>query len=329
MADSEKLETADEATLPHSEAEIAAAVNARKRARRNQRIGLTAAVVVACVAVGGAGVALAGAPGSNNVISVAAATDTPAPTSTPVSIPADTPAGEPTSIPTATPTSTPTGTPTPTATATQQPTKTTQSLAIDIDDPHSITTLVNKQRPLAKDFVPKNLVKLSSVGVPSANDHSMRREAADASRELYDAAGKAGYHLDFASGYRSYELQTELYTEYVEQLGQEAADATSAKPGYSEHQTGLAVDIFETNTDCILEGCFGETKPGKWLKENSWQYGFILRYENGTQDVVGYEYEPWHFRYVGKDVAAAYHESGARTYEEFVGAPAAPDYKKP
>ena len=89
------------------------------------------------------------------------------------------------------------------------------------------------------------------------------------------------------------------------------------------------MDIFETSTDCILEGCFGETKPGKWLKENSWKYGFILRYENGTQDVVGYEYEPWHFRYVGKDVAAAYHESGARTYEEFVGAPAAPDYKKP
>ena len=88
-------------------------------------------------------------------------------------------------------------------------------------------------------------------------------------------------------------------------------------------------DIFETNTDCILEGCFGETKPGKWLKENSWKYGFILRYENGTQDVVGYEYEPWHFRYVGKDVAATYHESGVRTYEEFVGAPAAPDYKQP
>lgn len=312
-------------TLSHGEAEIAAAVRARKRARLNQRIGLIVAVVVACAAVGGAGVALAGAPGSSNVIAVAAPTDTPTPTSTPVSIPAETPAGEPTSIPTDATTSPPAGTPTPTAT--QQPDKTEQPLAIDIDDPHSITTLVNKQRPLAKDFVPKNLVKLSSVGVPSVNDHSMRREAADASRELYDAAGKAGYHLDFASGYRSYELQTELYTEYVEQLGQEAADATSAKPGFSEHQTGLAVDIFETNTDCILEGCFGETKPGKWLKENSWKYGFILRYENGTQDVVGYEYEPWHFRYVGKDVAAAYHESGARTYEEFVGAPAAPDYK--
>ena len=280
------------------------ALSQRKRARRKQGIGLAIAVVVACAAVGGTGVALAGVSGQHDaiVVAVPSRTTTPTATPTPISAPTSTPA---------------------------QPNGSAQGLQIDIDDPNSITALVNKQRPLAKDFVPKNLVKLSSVGVPSVNDHSMRREAADASRELYDAAGKAGHHLNFASGYRSYELQTELYTEYVDQLGQEAADATSAKPGFSEHQTGLAVDIFETNTDCILEGCFGETKPGKWLKENSWKYGFILRYENGTQDVVGYEYEPWHFRYVGKDVAAAYHESGARTYEEFVGAPAAPDYKQP
>ncbi|WP_201521864.1 M15 family metallopeptidase [Gulosibacter hominis] len=304
MADFEKLETADEATHSHSAHEIAVAVSERKRARRKQGIGLAIAVVVACAAVGGTGVALAGVSGQHDAITVVAPSGTSTPTATP------------------TPISAPTST-------RAQPNGSAQGLQIDIDDPNSITTLVNKQRPLPKDFVPKNLVKLSSVGVPSVNDHSMRREAADASRELYDAAGKAGYHLNFASGYRSYELQTELYTEYVEQLGQEAADATSAKPGFSEHQTGLAVDIFETSTDCILEGCFGETKPGKWLKENSWKYGFILRYENGTQDVVGYEYEPWHFRYVGKDVAAAYHESGARTYEEFVGAPAAPDYKKP
>lgn len=304
MADFERLETADEATHAHSAQAIAATVSERKRARRKQGIGLAIAVVVACAAVGGTGVALAGVSGQHDAIAVAVPSGTTTPTATP------------------TPISAPTSTP-------AQPNGFAQGLQIDIDDPNSITALVNKQRPLAKDFVPKNLVKLSSVGVPSVNDHSMRREAADASRELYDAAGKAGYHLNFASGYRSYELQTELYTEYVDQLGQEAADATSAKPGFSEHQTGLAVDIFETNTDCILEGCFGETKPGKWLKENSWKYGFILRYENGTQDVVGYEYEPWHFRYVGKDVAAAYHESGARTYEEFVGAPAAPDYKKP
>ena len=304
MADFEKLETADEATHSHSAHEIAVAVSERKRARRKQGIGLAIAVVVACAAVCGTGVALAGVSGQHDaiVVAVPSGTTTPTATPTPISAPTSTPA---------------------------QPNGSTQGLQIDIDDPNSITALVNKQRPLAKDFVPKNLVKLSSVGVPSVNDHSMRREAADASRELYDAAGKAGHHLNFASGYRSYELQTELYTEYVDQLGQEAADATSAKPGFSEHQTGLAVDIFESNTDCILEGCFGETKPGKWLKENSWKYGFILRYENGTQDVVGYEYEPWHFRYVGKDVAAAYHESGARTYEEFVGAPAAPDYKKP
>lgn len=303
MGDFEKLETADEATHSHSAQEAAVALSQRKRARRKQGIGLAIAVVVACAAVGGTGVALAGVSGQHDAIAVAVPSGTTTPTATP------------------TPISAPTSTP-------AQPNGSAQGLQIDIDDPNSITTLVNKQRPLAKDFAPKNLVKLSSVGVPSVNDHSMRREAADASRELYDAAGKAGYNLNFASGYRSYELQNELYTEYVEQLGQEAADATSAKPGFSEHQTGLAVDIFETNTDCILEGCFGETKPGKWLKENSWRYGFILRYENGTQDVVGYEYEPWHFRYVGKDVAAAYHESGARTYEEFVGAPAASDYKR-
>lgn len=305
----------DETIRPHSEQEIAAAVHERKRARRKQRIGLTAAVAVACAAVGGAGVALAGASGSGNAIAVAAPTGTNTPTNTPTSTPTAT----------ALPTAQPTKTTQPSQTA--HPSETAQQLDIDLDDPDSITTLVNKQRPLPKGFKPKELVKLESVGVPSVNDHSMRREAADAARELYDAAGKAGYNLNFASGYRSYELQTELYNGYVDQLGQSGADATSAKPGYSEHQTGLAVDIFETNSDCILESCFGKTKPGKWLAENSWKYGFILRYENGTQDVVGYEYEPWHFRYVGKDVAAAYHESGAHTYEEFVGAPAAPDYK--
>ncbi|GEM_PF-1015394 len=191
-----------------------------------------------------------------------------------------------------------------------------------------IEGLVNKRNPISPiDYVPSDLVAMSDIGVPSANGHSLRAPAAEAIRQMFaDARSQAGIEFDMTSGYRSYELQTTLYNGYVSELGQQGADATSARPGHSEHQMGLAADISSPADGCVLEQCYANTKGGQWLKENAWKYGFILRYPEGLTPITGYEYEPWHYRYVGKDVAARYQQSGAQTYEEFLGVPASPDY---
>ncbi|KAB1645034.1 D-alanyl-D-alanine carboxypeptidase family protein [Gulosibacter chungangensis] len=199
----------------------------------------------------------------------------------------------------------------------------------DITTASSITVLVNKQVPLdPADYAPDDLVYMNEIGVSSINEHALRHDAAFAVKEMFAAAAEAGHVLDMTSGYRDYDLQTHLYDGYVEEQGQEAADSTSARPGYSEHQTGLAADISAPDSDpfCILDGCFGDTLAGQWLAENAWQYGFILRFPEGETAVTGYEYEPWHYRFIGVDAAADFHESGAATYEEFLGADAAPDY---
>lgn len=201
---------------------------------------------------------------------------------------------------------------------------------LDITTASSITVLVNKRIPLEPaDYAPDDLVYMNEIEVSSINQHALRHDAAFAVRDLFAAAAEAGHVLDMTSGYRDYDLQTDLYSGYVEEQGKESADSTSARPGYSEHQTGLAADFSAPDSDpfCILDECFGETAAGQWLAENAWQYGFILRYPEGETAVTGYAYEPWHFRFIGVDAAADFHESGLATYEEFVGSDAAPDYE--
>lgn len=216
------------------------------------------------------------------------------------------------------PTPEPSGAPTPSGGA---------AAGYDTTTASSIEVLVNKLTPLAPlDYAPDDLVSMSSIGIPSANGHSLRKPAADGIVSLFTAAGAEGISLDMTSGYRDAQLQRQLYDGYVETLGQAGADATSARPGYSEHQTGLTADISAAGEGCALEGCFGGTRAGRWLAEHAWEHGFILRYPDGQTPVTGYEYEPWHFRFIGVDAARAYHESGAATYEAFLGAPAAPDY---
>lgn len=220
-------------------------------------------------------------------------------------------------------------TPPPPPPTTTEPAAPADNLAIagDITSPDSITVLVNKHTPLAPlDYVPSDLVDVGLLGIPSANGHSLRSAAAQATQVMFEAASEHGYTLDMTSGYRSYSSQTSLYNGYVSSLGQEAADATSAKPGYSEHQTGLTADISSPDAPCPLEQCFAETEEGQWLAANAWRYGFILRYPNGATGITGYEFEPWHFRYVGVDVSTAMHDQGIATYEEFLGVPPAPDY---
>ena len=190
-----------------------------------------------------------------------------------------------------------------------------QSAAADIDRADSIHVLVNKARPLQpENYVPSGLVPVTEV--PNVHGHQLRAEAASALVEMLTAAAAAGVGQGvLQSGYRSYERQQELYSGYVASLGQEAADLTSARPGSSEHQTGLAADI-DDGSGCALSACFGDTPLGGWLAEHSWEYGFVLRYPAGTTDITGFEYEPWHFRYVDRDVAREFHQSGRKTLEE-------------
>ncbi len=194
----------------------------------------------------------------------------------------------------------------------------------DIDDPASITVVVNKQRPLDPlDWAPDDLVM--PQGIPNGNRQPLRAEAAQALEAMNAAARAEGIRLHLLSGYRSYGVQRGVFATRVRQLGVTAAEARSARPGHSEHQTGLAIDLDDAS-GCALHACFGDTRAGRWLHENSYRFGFILRYEHGEKETVGFQYEPWHFRYVGLDIAADMHEHDILTLEDYFGLPAAPDY---
>ncbi len=192
---------------------------------------------------------------------------------------------------------------------------------VRVSDPLSLTVVVNKRRGLAADYTPPDLVTPS--GIPGA---TQVRQAVIAPLERMRAdMAAAGITLRMSSAYRSYARQQTIYNGFVANEGVSGADTHSARPGNSEHQTGLAVDL-DDGTGCNLNVCFANTAGGRWLAENSWKYGFILRYGDGWQPIVGYSYEPWHFRFVGEDVAADMHAKGIRTLEEYYGLPAAPDY---
>ncbi|MBQ8135312.1 MAG: M15 family metallopeptidase [Clostridia bacterium] len=137
-------------------------------------------------------------------------------------------------------------------------------------------------------------------------------EALAAFQEMCSAAANDGIYLFSVSGYRSYDLQNYLYNEFKDQRGTEGADMVSARPGHSEHQSGLAFDVNTTSF------AFIGTPEAQWLAENSYRYGFIIRYPEGKEDITGYSYEPWHIRYVGKEFAETIYKSGL-TLEEYFG----------
>lgn len=188
-------------------------------------------------------------------------------------------------------------------------------------DPNSIWVVVNKPVPLNPiDYAPNDLVYPSvPLRVPGNESMQLRKEAASALEAMFADAKKDGLNLMISSGYRSYTYQVGLYNGYVKSSGQAAADTYSARPGHSEHQTGLAVDIEPTTKKCEVDACFAATPEGVWLAQNAHKYGFLLRYTTEKENVTGYENEPWHYRYVGIDLSEELHTTDTKTLEEFFG----------
>lgn len=198
-----------------------------------------------------------------------------------------------------------------------------QESRLDIDlenelfNPSSIVVLVNKQYDLG-DYEPDDLV---TVEVPTVLENpevkQLRKEAADQLKEMFKFAEESGITLLARSGYRSYNTQTQLFESYASNHGEEAANKYSARPGESEHQTGLAMDITSESVNYQLTEAFGETSEGIWVSENAHEFGFIIRYLQGKEHITGYIYEPWHLRYVGEELATEIYESGL-TFEEYL-----------
>lgn len=188
----------------------------------------------------------------------------------------------------------------------------------------SLLTIVNKRTPISPlSYAPPSLV---SPSVTKRAGAVMDPRASQALESLFAGAKDAGYTLMLSNGFRSYATQQSLYNSYVAQDGQAAADTYSARPGHSEHQTGLAADIIVPSGACSLEQCFGDLPEGKWLAENAHTYGFIIRYTPTNEAEAGYTYEPWHIRYIGVSEAKKYVSEGASSLETFLGKPPAPDY---
>lgn len=196
------------------------------------------------------------------------------------------------------------------AAAGSNPSGTNASIACDVTNPTTITVILNKKhcfKPI--DWAPNDLT--------SVNGYLMRTEAATHMQQLMTDAAAAGLGFDLSSAYRSYYDQQVTYNNWVRVNGsQAAADTVSARPGYSEHQTGLAADLKVGG--CALE-CFADTAQYTWLTQNAASYGFIQRYPTGLTSITGYSPEAWHWRYVGVATATDMKSKGIQTLEEYFG----------
>ncbi len=225
------------------------------------------------------------------------------------------PTATPTPIPTATPMPTATPTPIPTAVPTKAPTAApTTAPAPKPNGPmtcNDLSVLVDKTYALSSTYAPPDLVYLKDNGIPVTNNAILGRSIIISQlQKMYNDITSQGIDLRVLSAYRSYSLQTSIYYSYVQQYGQAAADTFSARPGHSQHQLGTAVDFTTSEIGNALDQSFGNTRAGKWLAANAYKYGFYISYPNGQDAVTGYEYEPWHFRYLGVETATAIQQSG-------------------
>ncbi|MGY1841230.1 MULTISPECIES: M15 family metallopeptidase [unclassified Modestobacter] len=189
---------------------------------------------------------------------------------------------------------------------------------LSLDDPASTWVVVNKARPLVPiDHAPSDLV-------PIGGGYQLRAEAAQAMDAMLSAAAEQGLSLSVQSAYRPYDYQVGLFAAQVRRFGEERAEIQVARPGHSEHQTGLAADV--GGGGCDIETCFATTAEGRWVAAHGPEFGYVVRYPDGAQGVTGFKYEPWHLRYVGTALATELQRTGVPTLEEFFGLPAAPGY---
>ena len=184
---------------------------------------------------------------------------------------------------------------------------------VDLESLDSINIVVNKTHDLPSDYEPEDLIL---PDVSTTKKLYVREIIHEDLKEMFEDAKSQDIYLSITSGYRSYQYQKTLFNNYAARDGIEAASRYSARPGQSEHQTGLALDLASQSGKCTLSTCFKDTDEGKWLKENAWKYGFVLRYPEGKEEITGYMFEPWHFRYVGKKEAKKIQDSGL-TIEEY------------
>ncbi|WP_062356653.1 M15 family metallopeptidase [Bacillus kwashiorkori] len=188
-----------------------------------------------------------------------------------------------------------------------------------IQNPNNVLILVNKQLHLPEDYKPTDLVRPKvpfSFGDQDIEKSYLRKIAAEHLEKMFKQAKNDGIEIFAVSGYRSYNRQVQVFQNQVAKSGEETALTLVAVPGQSEHQTGLAMDISAKSVGFDLVEEFENTVEGQWLSNNAYKFGFILRYPKGKEDVTGYSYEPWHFRYVGKEIAKIIYENNW-TLEEY------------
>ncbi|MCM3567369.1 D-alanyl-D-alanine carboxypeptidase family protein [Neobacillus mesonae] len=195
----------------------------------------------------------------------------------------------------------------------------TQSDSINMtSNPKIIPVLVNKQHKLPENYAPADLVEpsIEFIFQEKSEKRKMRSEAAAAIEQLFAGASEDGVKLLGVSAYRSHATQEALFQSYVKKDGYETAQTYSALPGTSEHETGLAIDVTGGDGKCAAADCFAGSTEANWLENHAADYGFIIRYPKGKEEITGYQYEPWHLRYVGKKAAADIAGQGI-TLEEY------------
>ena len=174
--------------------------------------------------------------------------------------------------------------------------------------------LVNKYHYLESDFTPENLVDIpQTYAYGDIGSQKATEETYNAFLNMWNASHEAGFYLMVNSSYRTFEKQQSVYDDYKKMGGTDYADKYAARPGYSEHQTGLTLDIFEKGTSSKT---FPDTDSYKWLVENAHKYGFIQRYPTDKINITGYDFESWHYRYVGVEAATYIYENGI-TFDEY------------
>lgn len=219
--------------------------------------------------------------------------------------------------------------PAPATTSAPTPTSPAAGLAKQhsLTDPASPWLVVNKHRPLSPaDYVPADLVQPNVALAVSGEAAQLNSTTAAAAEQMFAAAAQDGVTMTLASGYRSYGTQVATYNSYVASRGQAEADTASARPGFSEHQTGWSFDIGDGGGACSFQPCFADQPAAVWAKANGHRFGFVVRYPWMLHETTGYYYESWHLRFIGVEAATDMANRGIATLEEYFGLEAAPGY---